>query len=208
MLELPLTKRRDALTDVIRRIAKASPAVQLSQTVATSAADMIRAVSELGLEGIVAKRRDSVYEPGKRTGAWLKYKINKGQEFVIGGYTPGDPFDAIIVGFYDGEKLLYASKLRAGFVPRVRRELMDKMRPLEIDACPFANLPEKKRTQWALTREEMKNCRWLKPDLVAQINFVEFTPDGHLRHASFSGLRKDKSAREVVREMDEDIKKI
>jgi ATP-dependent DNA ligase len=90
--------------------------------------------------------------------------------------------------------------VRAGFVPRVRREVMDKMKPLETDTCPFANLPEKKRTQWALTKEEMKNCRWLKPELVAQINFAEWTPDGHLRHASFSGLQEDKSAQDVVRE--------
>ena len=109
-------------------------------------------------------------------------------------------FDAVIVGYYDGGKLLFASKVRAGFVPHVRRELMAKMKPLKTDACPFANLPEKRRTQWALTREQMKDCVWLKPELVAQIEFTEWTPDGHLRHAAFTGLRQDKTAREVVRE--------
>ena len=85
-------------------------------------------------------------------------------------------------------------------MPLVRREVASRFKGLEIDTCPFANLPEKKRTQWALTKEEMKNCVWLKPELVAQIEFTEWTPDGHLRHSKFVGLREDKEAREVVRE--------
>ena len=101
-------------------------------------------------------------ESGKRTGTWVKYKVNRGQEFVIGGYTPGNPFDALIVGYYEGERLFYAAKVRNGFVPLVRREVASRFKGLEIDTCPFANLPEKKRTQWALTKEEMKNCVWLK----------------------------------------------
>src|SRR4029077_16898986 len=78
------------------------------------------------------------------------------------------------VGYYQDGKLLYAAKVRNGFVPHTRREVAGKLKGLEIDACPFANLPEKKRTQWALTREEMKNCVWLKPQLVAQIEFTDF----------------------------------
>jgi len=135
-----------------------------------------------------------------RTGAWVKYKVNRGQEFVIGGYTPGNPFDALIVGYYEGERLLYAAKVRNGFVPLVRREVASRLKGLEIETCPFANLPENKRTQWALTTEEMKNCVWLQPRLVAQIEFTEWTPDGHLRHSKFVGLREDKAAIEVVRE--------
>jgi ATP-dependent DNA ligase len=124
---------------------------------------------------------DSYYESGKRSGAWLKYKVNKSQEFVIGGYTPGNPLDAVIVGYYDGDKLIYAAKVRNGFVPRLRRDVWQKLKGLEIASFPFVNLPENKRTQWALTREEMKNCVWLKPQLVAQIEFTEWTPDEHLR---------------------------
>jgi ATP-dependent DNA ligase len=90
--------------------------------------------------------------------------------------------------------------VRKGFVPQVRREVASKFKGLEIGTCPFANLPEKKRTQWALTKEEMKNCVWLKPELVTQIEFSEWTPDGHLRHSKFVGLREDKAAIEVVRE--------
>ena len=101
---------------------------------------------------------------------------------------------------YQAEKLLYAAKVRNGFVPLVRREVAKKFKGLEIDTCPFADLPEKKRTQWALTKEEMKNCVWLKPELIAQIEFTEWTLDNHLRHSKFAGLREDKEAREVVRE--------
>jgi hypothetical protein len=95
---------------------------------------------------------------------------------VIGGYVPNNPIDSIIVGYYDGGKLLYAGKVRNGFVPYTRRAVAAKFTGLKTDTCPFSNLPEKKRTQWALTAEEMKNCRWLKPELVAQIEFAEWTP--------------------------------
>src|SRR5512146_2438711 len=121
-------------------------------------------------------------------GRGKKYRVNRGREFVIGGYTPGNPFDALIVCYYEGDRLLYAAKVRSGFVPLVRREVASKFKGLETDTCQFANLPEKKRTQWALTKEEMKNCGWLKPELVCQVDFAEWTPDGHLRHSKFVGL--------------------
>ena len=108
--------------------------------------------------------------------------------------------DALIAGYYEGDKLYYAAKVRNGFVPQMRREVYRKFKGLEIATCPFVNLPEKKRTMWALTREEMKNCRWLKLELVAQIEFAEWTPDGHLRHSKFVGLREDKDPRAVTRE--------
>jgi bifunctional non-homologous end joining protein LigD len=147
----------------------------------------VRVAKEFGFEGILAKRADSFYESRKRSGAWLKYRINKGQEFVIGGYVPNNPIDSIIVGYYDGEKLLYAGKVRNGFVSHTRREVYAKLRGLKTAPCPFVNLPEKKRTLYSLTKEEMKNCVWLKPERVAQIEFVEWTPDGHLRHSKFVG---------------------
>ena len=199
VLEVPLYFRRQ----VLHRIFEDSNAVPigLSESIEAGPTDLMRVVKEFGFEGIVAKRRDSLYESGKRTGVWVKYKVNKSQEFVIGGYAPGNPFDAVIVGYYEGDKLYYAAKVRNGFVPRVRQEVYQRFKGLETDACPFANLPEKKRTQWALTKEEMKNCRWLRPELVAQIEFGEWTPDGHLRHSKFIGLREDKDPRDVVREI-------
>jgi DNA ligase D-like protein (predicted ligase) len=197
VLNVPLYFRREVLHRIFEDT-KAAP-IGLSENIEAAPTDLVRVAKEFGFEGIVAKRKDSYYESGKRTGAWVKYKVNRGQEFVIGGYTPGNPIDALIVGYYDGERLLYAAKVRNGFVPQVRREVASRFKGLEIDTCPFANLPEKKRTQWALTKEEMKNCVWLKPKLVAQIEFTEWTPDGHLRHSKFVGLGEDKEAR-VVRE--------
>ncbi len=197
-LNVPLADRRAALATKVRRTLQ--PPLLISETIEAPGDQLIQSAKTLGFEGIIAKRLNSLYESGKRSGAWVKYKINKGQEFVIGGFTPGNPFDAVIVGYYQDGKLFYAGKVRAGFVPHVRREVMAKMKALRIDTCPFANLPEKRRTQWALTREEMKDCVWLEPELVAQIEFTEWTPDGHLRHASFIGLRTDKRAREIVRE--------
>jgi ATP-dependent DNA ligase len=119
---------------------------------------------------------------------------------VIGGYTPDNPLDALIVGYYEIDKLIFVSKVRNGFVPRLRREVWSKLKGLETNQCPFFNLPKKRRTQWALTREEMKNCVWLKPEMVAQFEFREWTPDGHLRHSKFCGFREDKNPRAVIRE--------
>src|SRR5262249_54811090 len=200
LMQEPLQRRRQILSEIFKGI-KAAP-IGLSESLDASAAELVRVAKEFGFEGIVAKRKDSVYESGKRTGAWVKYKVNWGQEFVVGGYTPGNPFDALIVGYYEGEQLLYAGKVRNGFVPQLRREVVARLKGLETDTCPFANLPEKKRNEWALTKEEMKNCMWLKPKLVAQIEFTEWTPDGHLRHSKFIGMRDDKEARKVVREVE------
>ena len=196
-LNLEISERHDLLAQALANV---DGDVQLMQRFETSPAELIRAAKRLGFEGIIAKRRDSLYEPGKRSGAWVKYKINQGQEFVIGGYTPGHPFDAVIVGYYRDGQLIYAAKVRNGFVPRIRREVAKRLKALETEVCPFANLPEKKRTAWALTKEEMKKCVWIRPELVAQIEFTEWTPDGHLRLATFTGLREDKTAQEVVRE--------
>ena len=197
VLRLPLEARRELLAEAL---AKVEYPVLCSTPFDAKPADLIRAAKELELEGIIAKRKGSCYEPGRRSGAWLKYKINRSQEFVIGGYTPGNPFDALIVGCYDGTELKFVAKVRNGFVPRLRREVFQRFAGLEIEKCPFGNLPEKRRTLWALTADEMKECRWLKPEVVAQIEFTEWTPDGHLRHSSFVGLRDDKEPQQIVRE--------
>jgi bifunctional non-homologous end joining protein LigD len=197
LLQVPLEIRKELLNDAISTV---SDPIRLSESIEAAPSDLIHAAKELGFEGIVGKQTDSVYESGKRSGAWVKYRINRGQEFVIGGYVPADPIDSLIVGRYEADKLHYVAKVKNGFVPRIRQEVYRRVKGLQIDTCPFANLPEKKRTQWALTRQEMKNCRWLKPELVAQVEFVEWTPDGHLRHAKFVGLRDDKEPRRVTRE--------
>src|SRR5215203_3917010 len=164
---------------------------------------LIESVKTQGLEGLVAKRLDSRYEAGLRSGAWQKMRVNRGQEFVIGGYTVGPKtFDALIFGYYDGDRLIYAARTRNGFTPVVREQLFKKFRGLEVEECPFVNLPEAKSGRWGagLTAAKMKDCRWLKPVLVAQIEFLEWTGDSHLRHTRFIALRDDTPAREVRKE--------
>jgi bifunctional non-homologous end joining protein LigD len=200
VMRLALETRRDLLMDAIGKVEY--PVIQ-STAFDVKPANLIRAAKELELEGVIAKRKGSAYEPGRRSGAWVKYKINRSQEFVIGGYTVGiDPFDALIVGCYEGRKLRYVSRVKAGFNPPLRRELYRLLAILETNRCSFANLPEARRYRWdvGLTQADMENCRWLQPMLVAQINFTEWTPDGHLRHSSFAGLREDKDPRLIVRE--------
>jgi ATP-dependent DNA ligase len=140
LLKEPLERRRQVLAEAIK--GKAAP-IALSESLNASPTELIQVANEFGFEGIVAKRKDSLYESGKRTGAWVKCRVNRGQEFVIGGYTAGNPFDALIVGYYEGERLLYAAKVRNGFVRQVLREVATRFKGLEIDTCPFTNLPER-----------------------------------------------------------------
>jgi ATP-dependent DNA ligase len=129
-------------------------------------------------------------------------RVNQGQDFVIGGYTVGGKtFDALVFGYYDGDRLIYAARTRNGFTPASREALFQQFKGLETAQCPFANLPEAKSGRWGagLTTEKMKECRWVKPVLVGQFEFLEWTPDNHLRHARFVGLREGRKARDVGR---------
>jgi len=198
--EETLAARRAVLTKLLGNLKQP---VRESAVLDASLADIIVSVKAQGLEGVVAKRQGSYDEPGQRSGAWQKMRINQGQEFVIGGYTVGGrTFDALVFGYYEGKKLLFAAKTRNGFTPAIRAESMRKFAGLETDVCPFAHLPEKRLGRWGqrLTAAKMKECRWLKPVLVAQFEFVEWTPDNHLRHSHFVALRTDKKATDVVRE--------
>jgi DNA ligase D-like protein (predicted ligase) len=197
----PLTKRRELVEEHI--LPDLADPIRYSPILEGSLKNLIESVKAQGLEGLVAKRRDSKYEPGLRSGAWMKMRVNAGQELVIAGYTPSPKnFDALVIGYYDGPNLIYAARTRNGFTPASRAELFKEIKPLEIKECPFANLPEKKAGRWGagLTAAKMVECRWLRPVLVAQFEFVEWTEDAHLRHSRFMGLREDKKARDVIRE--------
>jgi DNA ligase D-like protein (predicted ligase) len=185
----PLSMRLDLLA------AKIMPGlrdpIRESPTLEASLPDLIQAVKAQGLEGLVAKRRDSRYEPGQRSGAWAKMRVNQAQEFVIGGYTVGGrTFDALVFGYYNGARLIYVARTRNGFTPSSREALFRKFKGLEIAQCPFANLPEARSGRWGegLTAEKMKDCVWLRPLLVGRFEFLEWTPDNHLRHAKFVAM--------------------
>lgn len=201
---------------------------QLCDNFPGPAADFVAAVKRLGGEGVVGKRLDRRYEPGKRSGSWVKLRLNIGQEFVIGGFTPGtNGFDSVVVGYYEPAppltaakraalppsrrqyvvqppQLVYAARVRAGFVSASRRELYELLKPLVTTNCPFTNLPEDKSGRWGqgLTAKKMKDCIWVKPELVAQFEFLEWTGSHHIRHIKFIGIRDDKDPRKVVRETD------
>jgi DNA ligase D-like protein (predicted ligase) len=195
-------ERRMALLEK-RVLPKLSEPVRYAGALDATLPDLIASVKAQGLEGLVAKRRDSRYEPGMRSGAWQKMRVNRGQEFVIGGYTRGTTtFDALVFGVYEGKKLIYVARTRNGFTPATRAALFRKLKPLEVPTCPFANLPEPRGGRWGqgLTAVKMKECVWLTPQLVAQIEFLEWTADNHLRHSRFVGLREDKRPKDVTRE--------
>jgi DNA ligase D-like protein (predicted ligase) len=197
----PLEVRRHLLEDKV--FPTLGYPIRLSPLLPGTLDQLIEAVRGQGLEGLIAKRKDSRYEAGQRSGAWAKMRINEGQEFVIGGYTLGGrSFDALVFGHYDGPRLMYVARTRNGFTPPLREGLMRRFHGLETVGCPFANLPEISTGRWGqgLTATKMKDCRWLKPVLVGQFEFREWTPDNHLRDSRFVALRDDKEAREVKRE--------
>jgi bifunctional non-homologous end joining protein LigD len=194
----PLELRREALARVV-----AGSSLFLSDALPGTAAAIQQAVRRLGLEGVVAKRRSSVYVPGKRTEAWLKVKFNRRQEFIVGGFKPNaTSFDSLLVGYYDDRKLYFAGKVRAGFTPASRADVFRRIAADQTPRCPFVNLPSSGTGHWGegITEEEMTRLRWVKPRHVVEVSFVEWTRDGNLRHAEFAGVRDDKPAREVRRE--------
>jgi DNA ligase D-like protein (predicted ligase) len=199
LIELPLSERRRILGSVI----EPGEHVALSQVSDRSAAEMLKFIKSHGLEGAVAKRSDSVYQPGQRTGLWSKYRVNLEQEFVVGGYVPSNlGVDSLVVGFYRGKDLIYAARVRAGLIPATRREVFERIKHLKTPKCPFANIPEPSAGRWGqgLTAEKMKECVWVRPESVARVQFLEWTGADHLRHTKFIALRDDKDPSKVVRE--------
>jgi ATP-dependent DNA ligase len=166
-------RRRDLIEKHV--LPKLADPIRYSPILEGRLKDLIHSVKSQGLEGLVAKRSDSRYKRGQRSGAWMKMRVNQGQELVIAGYTPSPKnFDALVIGYYEGVKLMYAARTRNGFTPASRVELFKKIKPLEAPECPFANLPEKKAGRWGagLTAAKMEECRWLKPILVGQFEFL------------------------------------
>jgi bifunctional non-homologous end joining protein LigD len=180
--------------------------LKLSTVFKTEPRVLFAAAKKNGLEGIIAKKPGSHYEPDLRSGAWLKCKIFAEQEFVIGGFTrPRNSrkyLGAIMVGYFDGGRLRYAGKVGTGFDERALAALHGALMGKKAARCPFADLPSLRRARFGagMGPAEMKRVTWARPALVAQVKFSEWTGDGLLRQPVFLGLRRDKPARDVVRE--------
>lgn len=199
MRAMPLEERRANLVRIIDK-----SGLLLSVVLPGSVTDIVRTVRAMQLEGVIAKRKNSQYEAGERSGNWQKLKLERQQEFVIGGYRPyGDnSVDALLVGYFEHEKLRFAARVRAGLVPHVKRELARALKDLQVHRCPFVDLPTEGSSRWGggVSTEDMKEMIWTKPALVAQVQFVEWTAENRLRHSKFLGLRSDKAAKDVQRE--------
>ncbi len=194
----PLRERRALLERMV-----GNSGVLLSQSLPGTPNQIMQAVKEHGLEGVVAKRLDSKYEPGNRSKQWLKLPLKPNQDFVIGAFRPeGKRLELLLVGYFENHQLLFAGKVHQGLNPANRRALLKVLQPLAVEKCPFANLPTSKRGPWGegVTAEEMGDYVWLRPETVAEIKFAEWTKGGVLRHAEFARVRDDKDPQEVTRE--------
>jgi bifunctional non-homologous end joining protein LigD len=190
LMDLPYTERRERL----EQLELGGPAWRVPSVHRDAGKRLLEATASQGLEGVVAKRLDSHYEPGRRTGAWLKIKHVHRQELVIGGWIPGEGrrarrIGALLMGYHRDGTFVYAGRVGTGFTEKTLNELLGKLEPLRRDTSPFGSAPK-------LPREAV----FVEPSLVAEIEFREWTNEGVLRAPSFKGLREDKSPREVVLE--------
>jgi bifunctional non-homologous end joining protein LigD len=205
--ERPLSERKEKLSKLLK---DAPGVIRFSASLGEHADKLLGRARELGLEGLIGKRRDSFYEAGRRSGNWIKLKLQKEQEFVIGGFTPPGGtrkhFGALLVGVYEDGKPKFVGKVGTGFNAALLRNLHARFQRILRDACPFANLPETRGARYgqSVTAAEMKRCKWVEPKMVCQVRFSEWTRDDKLRQPVFLGLREDKEAAEVVREQAKD----
>lgn len=202
-LETPIEERQAALAKLV---GKKVDTIRVSPVFEAEPAALLEAARQQGLEGIIAKAAGSPYEPDRRSGTWLKCKVHGEQEFVIGGFTlPKNSrsyFGALLIGYYEGKQLRYAGKVGSGFDYARLQSLHAELQRRRIGTCPFADLPQTRRSRFGtgMTASAMRGVTWVRPELVAQVRFTEWTEDGLLRHPVFLGLRTDKAARETVRE--------
>jgi bifunctional non-homologous end joining protein LigD len=197
---LTLTKRKTRLEAILL---EAVDPIRPSPFFTEDVKKILTKMEAAGAEGSIAKRQDSVYETGRRSGAWVKIKFHKGQEFVIAGYTlprkSRKYFGSLILGYYQGKRLIFAGRVGTGFNDKSLREIYCKLKALESET-PYVQEVQEPSGRWRPKGWKASDSRWVKPNLVAQVQFTEWTDDGILRHPSFQGLRIDKNPRDVVRE--------
>src|ERR1700751_2695506 len=189
LTQKPILERRK----VLERILKPAAGIQLGSYVEAEGKALFELTKEKGMEGIIAKRKDSLYRPGKRASDWLKIKARLQQEFVVGGVTAPKGsrkhLGAVVLGAYTNGTLRHYGYAGSGFTEKGLKDAVDRMKPLFIDKCPFVNPPNIK-----------EKIQWVRPKLVCEVEYAELTADDQLRQTTFLGWRDDKKAQDVVLE--------
>lgn len=197
---LPLLERKERLNEILSH---PDDPIRLSAFFVQKPQHVLAKMRSVGLEGSIAKLKNSPYESGHRSTAWIKIKFHKGQEFVIVGYTwPRKSrryFGSLLLGYYQNKRLIFAGRVGTGFNEKSLKGIYGRLKPLEIEQPQVEEIKEPSG-RWRPKGWKASDTRWVKPKLVAQVQFTEWTSDGILRHPSFQGLREDKKPTDVVRE--------
>lgn len=208
-MHLPLTERRKLLKQLMP---KEDSVIRLSEHFNASAQEFLQAAAKMGLEGIIAKKADSLYHAGERTREWLKIKINKRHEVVIGGFTRNEgsskPFSSLLVGVFENGALHYTGKIGTGFSLQLQQQLMKQFKPLIRKRTAFTEAPDVNKPSRFRPNPPKAAATWLRPELVCEVSYAEVTSDGVMRHPSFEGMRTDKAAKDVKREIPVPVKEI
>lgn len=208
LMQIPLFERRNLLKQIVPE----NGIIRLSQNFEVSGTAFFETVKKMGLEGIIAKKADSLYSAGNRSREWLKIKANKRQEMIIGGYTKNDDssksFSSLLLGVYEKDKLTYTGKVGTGFNDKQQIELLKQFKPYIIKTAPFADLPDINKPSRFQHNPPHATAIWMKPELVCEVSFTEMTTDGIMRHPSFEAMRIDKKATDVIKEKAMDTKEI
>lgn len=194
-MDKPLTERRALLKSILPK----SNAIRFSDDLPAKGKKLFTMARKMKLEGIIAKKADSIYQPGARSDTWLKIKASIREEAIICGYTKnegGKIFSSLVLGAYKGKELVFIGQVGTGFTYKDLKDIMAQMKPYLTDKCPFKEIPDLKSSgRWG--RRKVDFVQWCKPVLVCQIQYLEKTVKGDLRHQSFLGMREDKPAKEV-----------
>jgi bifunctional non-homologous end joining protein LigD len=201
LMNVPLKERRDILRSVVPK----DGLIKLSENFEATGSEFFALADKMGLEGIMAKKVDSVYVPDARSKDWLKIKTEKHQELIIGGYTKNEgtpkPFSALLLGWFIKGAFHHVTPVGTGFTVKMQKEILEKLKPLEIPDCPFIHVPAYNKPSRFRPNPPKADVTWVKPEMVCEISYREMTKDGSIRHPSFRGLREDKNAKDVVREI-------
>ncbi len=200
LMSLPLIERRE----VLKKLIPDQGVIRLSENFTVTGTEFFALADKMGLEGIIAKKADGVYEPEIRSKQWLKIKTLKHQEAVIAGYTrnagTSKKFSALLMGVYENGVFVFMGPVGTGFTAKQQAELLEKLKPLQTKNCPFAEVPEYNKPSRFRPNPPKADVVWVEPKIVAEVTYRAISDNGSMRHPSFKGIREDKEAKEVVRE--------